>query len=80
MREIEVAKITDTLERLCIEANEHLPQDVKSAILQCRALEDGDIAKNVLDNMIENYEIADREHVPVCQDTGMACEIGRAHV
>ena len=80
MREIEVAKITDTLERLCIEANEHLPQDVKSAILQCRALEDGEIAKNVLDNMIENYEIADREHVPVCQDTGMACvflEIGQ---
>ncbi len=80
MREIEVEKITDTLERLCIEANEHLPQDVKSAILQCRALEDGDIAKNVLDNMIENYEIADCEHVPVCQDTGMACvflEIGQ---
>ncbi len=80
MREIEVEKITDTLERLCIEANEHLPQDVKSAILQCRALEDGEIAKNVLDNMIENYEIADREHVPVCQDTGMACvflEIGQ---
>ena len=80
MREIEVSKVTDVVEKLCIDANNHLPGDVKCAIENCRACEDGDIAKGILDNIIENYNIADRENVPVCQDTGMACvflEIGQ---
>ena len=80
MREINVSQITDVVERLCIEANTHLPGDVKNAICQCRAAEDWDIAKGVLDKIITNYEIADAENVPICQDTGMACvflEIGQ---
>ncbi len=80
MREINVQKITDAVERLCIEANEHLPEDVKKALGAFRAAEDGAIAQGVLDNIIENYQIADSECVPVCQDTGMACvflEIGQ---
>lgn len=80
MREIEVSKITDAVERLCIAANEHLPEDVQRAIRDCRACEDGGIAQGVLDNIIENFEIAEREHVPICQDTGMACvflEVGQ---
>ena len=80
MREIPVSRITDAVERLCIEANTHLPDDVKRAIEACRACEDGDIAGGVLDNIMENYQIADRECVPICQDTGMACvflEIGQ---
>ena len=80
MREIEVSRLTDVIEKLCIEANEHLPEDVKDAIKTCRACEDGEIAKGVLDNIIENFDIADSENVPICQDTGMACvflEIGQ---
>ena len=80
MREINVSQITDVVERLCIEANTHLPSDVKCAIKDCRACEDWDIAKGVLDKIITNYEIADAENVPICQDTGMACvflEIGQ---
>ena len=80
MREISVTVVRDVIERLCIEANQHLPKDVKEAICTCRAQEDWEIAKGVLDNIIENYEIADRECVPICQDTGMACvflEIGQ---
>ena len=73
MREIPVSRITDAVERLCIEANTHLPDDVKRAIEACRACEDGEIAVGVLDNIIGNYQIADRECVPICQDTGMAC-------
>ena len=73
MREIPVSRITDAVERLCIEANTHLPDDVKRAIEACRACEDGEIAVGVLDNIMENYQIADRECVPICQDTGMAC-------
>ena len=49
-------------------------------IKTCRACEDGEIAKGILDNIIENFDIADNENVPICQDTGMACvflEIGQ---
>ena len=80
MREISVTQITDAVEQLCIDANTHLPGDVKCAIARCRACEDGIIAQGVLDKIIENYEIADSENVPICQDTGMACvflEIGQ---
>lgn len=80
MREINVSQITEVIARLCIEANNHLPEDVKCALKTCRACEDGEIAKGVLDQIIENYEIADAENVPICQDTGMACvflEIGQ---
>ena len=80
MRELPVSRITETIERLCIEACNHLPEDVKRGIRSCRACEDGEIAKGVLDNIIANFEIADEENVPICQDTGMACvflEIGQ---
>lgn len=80
MREIQCGKITEVIRKLCIEANEHLPEDVKCAIKTARKEEDGEIAKGILDNIIENYEIADRENVPICQDTGMAVvfmEIGQ---
>lgn len=80
MREIDVSQITDVIARLCIEANEHLPEDVKCAICKCREEEDGEIAQGILDNIIENFEIAEQENVPICQDTGMACvflEIGQ---
>ena len=80
MREIHCSKITEVIRRLCIEANEHLPEDVKCAINTARKEEDGEIAKGILDNIVENYEIADNENVPICQDTGMAVvfmEIGQ---
>ena len=80
MREIQCSKITEVIRKLCIEANEHLPEDVKCAIKTARKEEDGEIAKGILDNIIENYEIANRENVPICQDTGMAVvfmEIGQ---
>ena len=80
MREIQASVITDTIERLCIEANQVLPDDIKKSIQAWRASEDGEIACGILDNIIENYQIAENEQVPICQDTGMACvflEIGQ---
>lgn len=80
MREIQAQQITDVVEKLCIEANQYLPQDVQGAIRRCRACEDWEIAQGVLDKIITNFEIAEQENVPICQDTGMACvflEIGQ---
>ena len=80
MRTLSVTEITAAIERLCIEACCVLPQDVRCAIERHRAAEDGAIACTVLDQIIENYQIAENETVPICQDTGMACiflEIGQ---
>ena len=80
MREIQAQQITDVVEKLCIEANQYLPEDVQGAIRRCRACEDWEIAQGVLDKIITNFEIAEQESVPICQDTGMACvflEIGQ---
>ena len=80
MREIQAQQITDVVEKLCIEANQYLPGDVQGAIRQCRSCEDWEIAQGVLDKIITNFEIAENENVPICQDTGMACvflEIGQ---
>lgn len=80
MRQITAQQITDTVKRLCIEANCHLSEDVKACIRSCRSAEPWEQAGEILDRIIENFEIADAQNVPVCQDTGVACvflEIGQ---
>ena len=80
MREIKASLITETISRLCIEANCHLPGDMKNRISECRGCETWPVAQGILDQIIENYNIADEQNVPICQDTGMACvfvEIGQ---
>ena len=80
MRELDVSVIRDAVARLCVEANTRLPEDVKQAIREFRTREDWAIARGVLDQIVENYQIAHRENVPICQDTGMACvflEVGQ---
>ena len=73
MREIAAEKITEVVKRLCIEANCHLPQDMKDRIQACQVAETWPQAKEILDRIIENYQIADEKDQPICQDTGMAC-------
>ncbi|MBP3672299.1 MAG: fumarate hydratase [Oscillospiraceae bacterium] len=73
MRELSAEKITQAVERLCIDANCHLPGDMKERIRSCYEGENWPCAKEILEQIIQNYEIADRENQPVCQDTGMAC-------
>ena len=73
MREISAGLITDTVKRLCIEANCHLTQDVKDSICSSCKCEPWPQAKEILERIIENYEIADEKDQPVCQDTGVAC-------
>ena len=73
MREIQATQITEVVKRLCIEANCHLPQDMKDRITACHAQETWPQAKEILERIIENYQIADEKDQPICQDTGMAC-------
>ena len=73
MREIQATQITEVVKRLCIEANCHLPQDMKDRIQACYNQEPWPQAKEILERIIENYQIADEKDQPICQDTGMAC-------
>ena len=73
MRQISAKQITDTVARLCIEANCHLGSDIKERIETMHNQESWPQAKEILERIIENYQIADQENVPVCQDTGVAC-------
>ena len=73
MREISAARITEVVARLCVQANNHLPQDVKNCIEASYARENWPQAREILERIMENYQIADREDCPVCQDTGVAC-------
>ena len=80
MRQISATQITDTVARLCFEANCHLGSDIEERIEPMHAQESWPQAKEILERIIENYQIAHRENVPVCQDTGMACvfiEVGQ---
>ncbi len=80
MREIQAVEITQAVRELCINANINLPKDVCSAIDIAISKEDYAPAKNTLELLIENYTIAKRDKVAICQDTGLACvfiEIGQ---
>jgi fumarate hydratase subunit alpha len=79
MRIIQAELITETVKRLCIEANRYLPEDVRQALRNSRLRETWPGAQDVLDKIIANFELAEKRQVPICQDTGMACvflEIG----
>lgn len=80
MREINVEVITDAVKNLCINSNYFLSNDIKSALLKSKEEETWDLAKDILDKIIINSDIAKREQMPMCQDTGMACvfiEVGQ---
>ncbi len=80
MREIDASVITETVSRLCIEANLHLPCGMKECITSCIDKEESPLGKSVLGDIVSNIDCADELGVPICQDTGMAvifAEVGQ---
>ena len=73
MRTITAAAITDTVARLCIQANTHLPEDIVAALDRRRKEEPWPLAKETLGLLWDNMELAEQKDLPICQDTGMAC-------
>ncbi len=72
MREIRANDITSTVARLFKRSCHYLPPDVITALKQAREEEKSPVCRGVLDTMLENVEIAGRERIPLCQDTGAA--------
>ncbi len=70
MREVHVDQIRDTVSRLCQEASCLLPEDVVGALETAREREQSPVAVKVLDQILDNAELARAEMLPLCQDTG----------
>ncbi len=70
MREINSTEIRKVVRDLAIAAAHDLEPDILEALRTARARETGELAGNILDLLLANAEIASRERIPVCQDTG----------
>ncbi len=73
MRELAAEQITQTVRRLCIEANCCLPEDVTQALENSLQQEDWPSGGEILRQILDNSRIAREEQLPICQDTGVAC-------
>lgn len=72
MKEIKAKDVTSTVARLCKEANFLLGEDVLVALRKAREEEESPVARQILDQILENADIAAREEMPLCQDCGLA--------
>ena len=80
IREIDVQELTDTIKEMCIQANHYLSPDMDLAMKQAAETEESELGKKILNQLQKNLQIADKEMIPICQDTGMAVlfvEIGQ---
>lgn len=72
MRQITAAEISDNVAEMCQEANIFLGKDLEDSLRKSLDQEESPIGKEVLQQLIENVEIARNEKIPACQDTGYA--------
>ncbi|MFC1941790.1 fumarate hydratase [Chloroflexota bacterium] len=72
MRDIQASIITETVSSLFQEVTIKLGDDVLAALRQARGDEESPIAREVLDRILENADIAASEKIPLCQDCGVA--------
>ena len=73
MKEVNISEITKAVRELCIDANYRLPGDVKSKLEEYTGKESWPMAKGIMEKILVNVDIADKEDMPACQDTGVAC-------
>ena len=63
--------LTDDFLELIRRTSTDLPPDVEKALVQARRGEaPGSAARNALDSILENVDLARRDSSPICQDTG----------
>ncbi|MBD5553152.1 MAG: fumarate hydratase [Desulfovibrio sp.] len=72
MREIAAEEITSAVARLAVQACDKLPKEMKQALEKAEKSEPSPIGREILKQLVRNAEIAEREEVPICQDTGLA--------
>jgi fumarate hydratase subunit alpha len=84
LREIDAKKITETVSRLCQEANFFLPEDILESLKLARKTEESPTGQQTMDQIIANAKLARDEQIAICQDCGATViylEVGQdAHV
>ena len=72
MRTIPAANITETVARLCQQANYFLPGDVEEALSKALQKEGSPRAREILTQISDNARVAQDRSIALCQDTGIA--------
>ncbi len=72
MRSIDSSEVATTVSRLFCDANFFLPDDVLASLKKAREIEDSPIGREVIDRILDNVDIAAKERIALCQDTGTA--------
>ena len=72
IRTVQTEIITETIKKMCIEANYSLSSDMVKAMRKAEEKEESVLGKQILAQLQDNLEIAASDMVPICQDTGMA--------
>ncbi|MEK6560226.1 MAG: fumarate hydratase, partial [Nitrospirota bacterium] len=72
MRRIHFNDIVDNIRDMCMEANYNLSADVIAAYEKALETEKSPLGQEVLRQIMQNSEIASKEAMPLCQDTGLA--------
>ena len=72
MRIISTDEIKKNIKEMCIEANYELSADVKDKLYDKAQKEESILGKQILEQLKENLDIAHKDRIPICQDTGMA--------
>ncbi|MBE3574173.1 MAG: fumarate hydratase [Firmicutes bacterium] len=72
MREIQAQEVSRTVADMCQQANYHLGRDMREALARARDREESPVGRDILDQLLQNASIAEAEHIPLCQDTGVA--------
>lgn len=71
-RRIKADTVTKTVKQLFMDCNYFIDDSITKALKDFREKEKSPVGKNVLSQLLENNEIAAKEQIPICQDTGMA--------
>ena len=72
MKVVSYGAIVEKVRDACMEANFKLADDVRAAVEKARGTEESPVGREILDQMLENAAIAEREQIAICQDTGFA--------
>ncbi len=72
MRSVDAGIVTEAVKEMCIEANHFLSEDMREVLEKSAGVEESPLGRRILEQLRENLEIAGRDSIPICQDTGMA--------
>jgi fumarate hydratase subunit alpha len=72
MRSVNALEITKNIKEMCIEATHFLSEDMKAAFDKAEITEESPLGRQIIGQLKENLDIAGKDMIPICQDTGMA--------